>query len=60
MYTLVYKSQKEINTKLYEKIKDSHYNDLLLEYDEIHHQRISLEQSIKELNNAKTLIESVI
>lgn len=60
MYTLVHKSQKQISTKLYEKIKDSNFSNLLVEYDEIHFQRMALEQAIKELNSAKGLIETVI
>jgi hypothetical protein len=60
IYCLVNNSQKEISTKLYEKIKTTNFGELLVEYDDIHLQRLELEKSIKELNSAKELIETII
>lgn len=60
MYYLVNKSQKELSIKLYDKIKNENCNYLLMEFDEIHQKRISLEKSIDELTKAKNMIEQIM
>ena len=60
MYYLVSKSQKELPVKLYDKINEQNCNNLLMEYNDIHQKRISLEKSISELTTAKKLIEDIM
>ena len=58
--TFVSKSQKELPVKLYDKINEQNCNNLLMEYNDIHQKRISLEKSISELTTAKKLIEDIM
>ena len=60
MYSLVTQSQKDIGAKLYEVIKNSKLDDLLIEVDDIHEKRTNLETVVKDLTNAKQLIESIM
>ena len=60
MYTLVYQSQKDIGSKMYEAVKESKMNELLMEVSDIHEKRNNLKSVISDLNNAKTLIESIM
>lgn len=60
MYELVNKSQKDIGSKLYEVVKEISLNDLLKEVDDIHEKRANLEGIVKDLCNAKKLIEDIM
>ena len=60
MYTLVYQSQKDIGTKMYESVKETQMTELLLEEPDIHEKRSNLKSVIADLNNAKNLIESIM
>ena len=60
MYTLVYQSQKDIGTKMYESVKETQMTELLLEEPDIHEKRNNLKSVVTDLNNAKNLIESIM
>ena len=60
MYTLVYQSQKDIGTKMYESVKETQMTELLLEEPDIHEKRNNLKSVVADLNNAKNLIESIM
>ena len=60
MYTLVYQSQKDIGTKMYESVKETQMTELLLEEPDIHEKRSNLKSVVADLNNAKNLIESIM
>ena len=60
MYFLVKESQRNIGSKLYEKIKDKNVTELLKEVDDIHEKRNILINSINELEKGKKLIESIL
>lgn len=60
MYYLVNYSQKEIANRLYEKFNEIDFSTILQEYDDINNQRNSLEKNIKELSNARDMIENIL
>ena len=61
MYSLVTQSQKDIGAKLYEAIKNSNMDGLLVEIDDIHEKRDNLETVIQDLTNvAITKIEALL
>ena len=60
MYELVNKSQKDIGSKLYEVVKGLSLEDLLKEVEDIHEKRTNLESVVKDLTNAKKLIEDIM
>jgi GTP-binding protein EngB required for normal cell division len=60
MLTLVSNSQREMNVRLYEKIKTEKSETLLLEYDDISVRRDNLSTKITELIHAKELITCII
>lgn len=60
MYHLVSQSQREMATILYENLKSVDICQLLEENGEINIQRNKLEKSIKDLQTAKSSIESII
>ena len=60
MFNFIKKTEIDINEKLYNFIKNENINQLLSEYKEIHNERIKLEQTINDLNNAKEIIESTL
>ena len=59
MLFLVKKTEDCLSTNLYEKIKNENVEKVLLEYDDIHSQRMDIEKSNRELYNARKLIESL-
>ena len=60
MYFLVKKTENSLSSRLYNIVKLENIDNLVMEYDEIHIERINLEKNNKELNNAKIMIESII
>lgn len=60
MYFLVNKSQKNLSSELYNNIKTKDPTKLLKEIDDIHSKRMTLKNNIKELSEAKKLIETII
>ena len=60
MYELVNKSQKDIGSKLYEVVKGLSLEELLKEVEDIHEKRTNLESVVKDLTNAKKLIEDIM
>ena len=60
MYCLVTQSQKDIGTKLYEVIKNSDLKDILREVDNIQEKRNNLDKVLKDLKDAKDLIEGIM
>ena len=59
MLFLVKKTEDSLSTNLYEKIKNENVEKVLLEYDDIHSQRMDIEKSNRELYSARKLIESL-
>ena len=60
MFHMVTFSQRELSSKLYNQVKDKNLTELLCEYDDIHEKRTNLEKTVKELKNAKELIQSIM
>ena len=60
MFFVVKKTEEILSSNLYEIIKNEKLDILLLEYDEIHTQRVELEKSNRELHKARELIESIV
>lgn len=60
MFHMVSFSQKELSSKLYNQVKDKNLTELLCEYDDIHEKRSNLEKTVKELQGAKGLIQSIM
>ena len=60
MFHMVSFSQKELSSKLYNQVKDKNLTELLCEYDDIHEKRSNLEKTVKELQGAKCLIQSIM
>ena len=60
MYYLVTQSQKDIGAKLYEVIKNSDLKDILREVDNIQEKRNNLDKVLKDLKDAKDLIEGIM
>lgn len=59
MLFLVKKTEDSLAACLYEKVKNEDTDKILLEYEEIHSQRLDIEKSNNELINAKNLINSL-
>lgn len=59
MLFLVKKTEDCLSSSLYEKIKNVNIDKVLLEYDDIHSQRMDIEKLNRELFNAKNLINSI-
>lgn len=60
MYTLVYQSQKDIGSKMYESVKETKMAELLMEVPDIHEKRENFKSIINDLTNAKNLIEGLM
>jgi len=60
MYYLVTQSQKDISSKLYEVIKNLDLKDILKEVDNIQEKRNNLDKVLKDLKDAKRLIEGIM
>jgi hypothetical protein len=60
MYHMVSFSQRELSAKLYDVVKDKKLEELLAEFDDIHIKRTNLEKTVKELKNAKTLVQTIM
>ena len=60
MYYLVLKTQELLPIKLYDKIKLENPNYILAEFSEVNEKRKTLDKNIKDLDKAKTLIETIM
>jgi hypothetical protein len=60
MLFMVKKTEESLSSKLYNVIKKEKLDDLVLEYEDIHKERLQLEKSNREFNKAKELIEAIV
>ena len=60
MLFIIKETEDSLSSKLYNVIKNENVDLLVREYDEVHNERQNLENSNRDLLNAKQLIESII